>query len=105
MDNHLLTDIVGILVGGTWYNKFEVINGSGDIHFKVHVNGDKRETKTVSVQEGLSYKIGVSVSFGSCGNSSSTAELSTTSAASPRQLKLDCPDIGIGAISVTEINN
>jgi len=95
----------GILVGGTWYNKFEVTNGSGDVHFKVYVNGDKRETKTVSVQEGLKYSVGVSVSFGSCGNSSSTAKLSTTSASDPRQLILDCPDIGIGEIGVLEITD
>lgn len=81
-------------------------DGSGDVTFKVYVNGTKKKSKTVTVEEGLIYRIGVSVSTSSCGYSSSaTAELRSSSVGSPRQLKVDCSNIGIGSISVSEITN
>ena len=96
----------GVLVGGTWHNKFEVTDGSGDVTFKVYVNGSKKKTETVTVEEGLIYGISVSVSTGSCSYSnSSTAELKSSSANSPRKLKTDCSSMGIGNISVNESTN
>ena len=96
----------GVLVGGTWYNKFEVINGSGEVHLKFSVNGSNRENETVTVQEGLNYSVGAIISFGSCSNSnSSTVILSSNSASNSRTLTLDCADIGIGDISLSEITN
>lgn len=94
----------GVPSGGTWYNKFEVTDGSGDVTFKVYVNGSKKESKTFTVEEGLNYKIAVSVSTGSCSYSSSaTAELKSSSVSSPRKLIVDCSNVGIGSISVSEL--
>ncbi|MEE8340909.1 MAG: hypothetical protein V3R52_02295 [Candidatus Neomarinimicrobiota bacterium] len=94
----------GVLSGGTWSNKFEAVDGSGDVTLKVYVNGSKKETKTVTVEEGLVYKISVSLSTGNCGNSNSaTVELKSSSAESPRQLNIDCSNIGVGSINVSEI--
>ncbi len=96
----------GVPSGGTWYNKFEVISGSGDILLKFSVNGSKKETKTVTVQEGLIYKVRVTVSFGNCSSSnSSTVELSSTSASNSRKLTIDCASVGIGSVSVSETTN
>lgn len=93
----------GILVGGTWYNEFEVTSGSGDITFKVYVNGSKKETETTTVEEGLVYKISVSVTFGDCyGSNSSTAEIRSSSADINRSLKVDCGSLSIGSVSVSE---
>lgn len=96
----------GVLIGGTWHNKFEVTDGSGDVTFKVYVNGSKKKTETVTVEEGLEYKISIIVGTASCGYSnSSTAELKSSSVSSPRQLKTDCSSMGIGGISVSETTN
>ena len=81
----------GVPVSGTWCNKFEIINGSYDIHLKFSVNGSEKEKETVSIQEGLSYSIDTEIGFGSCyGSNSSTIELSSTSASNSRTLSLDC---------------
>jgi len=94
----------GVRSGVTWYNKFEVVNKSGDVYLKISVNSNKKETETVTVQEGLNYKVRVSVSFSNCSSSnSSTVELSSTSASNSRKLKLDCSQVGINSISVTEV--
>ena len=96
----------GVPSGGTWSNKFEVTDGSGDVTFKVYVNGDKKKSETVTVEEGLIYKVSVGVSTGSCGHSrSAKVELKSSSVGSPRQLKVDCSNIGIGGISVSETTN
>lgn len=96
----------GVIVGGTWYNKFEVTDGSGDVTFKVYVNGSKEKSQTFTVEEGLEYHISIIVSTASCwGSNSSTAELKSSSVSSPRQLKTDCSGMGIGDISVSETTN
>ena len=93
----------GVPSGGTWYNKFEVISGSGNVYLKIAVNGSNKATETITAQEGLTYKVKVVVSFGNCSNSnSSTVELSSTSATNSRKLKVDCASVGIGSASVSE---
>ncbi|MFC1550880.1 hypothetical protein ACFL46_06280, partial [Candidatus Neomarinimicrobiota bacterium] len=70
----------GVRSGCTWYNKFEVISGSGDIHLKFSVNGNKQKTETASVQEGTRYTVRTKISFSGCTSSaSSTVKLSSTS--------------------------
>lgn len=96
----------GVLIRGTWLNKFEVIDGSGDIQLKILVNGSKKETEIATVQEGLTYKVSVAVGWSNCSYSnSSTVTLSSTSASDSRKLKLDCSSVGIGGISVSETTN
>ena len=96
----------GVPSGGTWYNKFEVTDGSGDITLKVYVNGTKKKSKTVTVEEGLIYRVSVGVSTGSCGYSrSAKVELKSSSVGSPRQLYVDCINIGISSIFVSESTN
>ena len=96
----------GVPSGGTWYNKFVVTDGSGDVTFKVYVNGNKKKTETFTVEEDLIYKVRVSISTSSCGYSNSaTVEIKSSSVSSPRKLSADCSNIGIGSISVSEITD
>lgn len=82
---------------------FEVTDGSGDVTFKVYVNGSKKMSDTFTVEEGHFYKVSVSIGTGSCGYSNSaTAEIKSSSVGSPRQLKVDCSRIGINSISAKE---
>lgn len=51
--------------GGTWMTKFIVTDGDGDATFKLYVDGKKKDTITVTVEEGITYKIHVYVGTGS----------------------------------------
>ncbi len=94
----------GVPSGGTWYNKFEVTDGSGDVTFKVYVSGTKKKSETVTVEEGLIYKVGVSMNVGSCGYSNSArVEIKSSSVGSSRKKTVGCSNIRIGNISVSEI--
>ncbi len=96
----------GTIVGGTWYNYFKVTNGSGDVTFKIYVNGSKKESITVTVEEGLSYSISIKVTIGRCwGSNSSNAEIKSSSVDTPKILNTDCEQLTIGEISVSEYNN
>lgn len=94
----------GTIVGGTWYKKFEVVDGSGDITFKGYVNNSKEITETFTVEEGLTYKLRMTVSFGNCwGNNSATAEIRSSSAKENVSLQVDCKSLTIKSISISEV--
>ena len=96
----------GTLVGGNWYKHFEVIDGSGDIIFKGYVNNSKKITESFTVEEGLTYKIKVSVSFGDCSaSSSSTAEIRSSSANNNVSFQVDCNTLTISSISISEVTD
>lgn len=93
----------GVLAGGRWYNYFEVTNGSGDITFKVYVNGSKKKTKTFTVEEGLQYKITTNFSIGGCsGSSNSNVELKSSSVDNSKTLKVNCSNVTVSSVSVAE---
>ena len=94
----------GVLVGGNWYNYFEVTEGDDDITFKVYVNGSKKQTETFTVEEELQYKIVISISVSGCAGSSnsSNAELKSSSVNNSKKLNVDCSSVSIGSISISE---
>ena len=96
----------GIMIGGTWHHKFEVTDGSGDVTFKVYVNGSKKKSETFTVEEGHFYKLDVSIGTGGCwGNSSSIAKIKSSSVSSSRELETDCSQMDCSSISVTEVTD
>lgn len=94
----------GVLAGCNWYSYFDVIDGSGDITFKVYVNGSKKKTETFTVEEGIQYIIIVSFSVSGCTgqSTSSNAELKSSSVNNSKKLSVDCSSISISDISLSE---
>jgi len=85
---------------------FIIIDGSGDITFKGYVNNSKKITESFNIEEGLTYKIKVSVSFGDCSaNSSSTAEIRSSSAKNNVSFQVDCNTLTINSISISEVTD
>ena len=55
------------------------------------------------MEEGLIYKVGVSMNVGSCGYSNSArVEIKSSSVGSSRKKTVDCSNVVIGSISVSE---
>ena len=83
--------------GGTWNIKFTVINGSGDATFKLYRDGDKKNTETVTVEEGETYKINVYICTSNCGGQGkNTLKIKTTSSNNDISLQTSCSPVTHG---------
>ncbi len=87
--------------GGTWYVKFIVTSGSGDATFKLYRDGDKKNTEVVTVEEGETYSISVTISTSSCaGQGTNTLTIKTSSCDDDISLRTSCSPVTHGDMNI-----
>lgn len=83
--------------------KFIVTDGDGDATFKLYVDGKKKDTITVTVEEGITYKIHVYVGTGSCfGQGKDYLKIKTSSSDNDATLQARCSPVTANSMNFYE---